>query len=60
MGKTVTFEISPDGGEIKSDAEGFAGGNCHKVVDPILQHLGKVTGSEDKPGIPNKSGVHVG
>ena len=59
MAKTVRFIISKDGSKVTSDAEGFVGGECHHKIDGILQHLGKVSDSQDKKPMTNKQAIRI-
>ena len=49
MSKDVTITISPDGADVKVDAEGFMGSSCKDFMGNIMKALGSVTKEEKKP-----------
>jgi hypothetical protein len=45
----VVYKISPDGTRVKVEAEGFTGGECKDFTKGVINKLGFVVDSKDKP-----------
>jgi hypothetical protein len=59
---TLTITISPDGSDVKFDAEGFTGGKCEDLAKKAMNALGEVRDKKRKPEFyqEGSGGVHVG
>ena len=62
MTETITITISPNGEDVKMDAQGFTGGKCEDIIKKISAGVGEVIESKKKPEyyMTESSGIHTG
>jgi hypothetical protein len=49
MSKQLTITISPDGSDVKIEAEGYVGESCKDATASLIRAIGTLTENTDKP-----------